>query len=138
MKSQFALLPLFALLQAPAPSAKALEFEVASIRPTMSLSGVAGGCRGRDGHFGTRDAATIPLGRCVVTAARVSHLVSIAYHVDVNRVSGDPHWEGADRFDIQAKAESPTATQEELKQMLESLLADRFKLKLHIDERDVP
>src|SRR5262245_7025192 len=131
MRSQLAVLALLGSLQST-------SFEVASIRPTQSLSGVSGGCRGRDGHFGTFDADTIPLGRCVITAARVSHLVSIAYHLDVNRVSGDPHWNGADRFDLVAKAESSAATKQELQQMLQGLLADRFKLKLHRDAREVP
>jgi uncharacterized protein (TIGR03435 family) len=131
MRSKLAFLALLGLFQTP-------TFEVASLKPTTSLSGVSGGCRGRDGHFGTPEAASIPLGRCVITAARVSHLISIAYHLDVNRVSGDPHWSGSDRFDVEAKAESSVATLFELRQMLQQLLADRFKLKLQSYAREVP
>ena len=113
------------------------EFEVASIKPTKSPLGVNGGCHGRDGRFDSTDTeAVIPVGRCVITAGRLSHIMAIAYRIDVNKIGGRPDWEGPSRFDIEAKAESPTATQEELLHMLQALLADRFKLTYHRDTRD--
>src|SRR5215831_2846237 len=107
-----------------------LEFEVASIKPTKSPLGVNGGCHGRSAQSDHPDMeADVPLGRCVITAGRLSHIMAIAYRIDVNRIGGRPDWEGPSRFDIEAKAESPSATQEELLQMLRALLTDRFKLK---------
>jgi uncharacterized protein (TIGR03435 family) len=111
--------------------AAGLEFEVAAIKPTRSPLGVQGGCHGRDVHFRLDDdRLNVPLGRCVITAGRLTHIMSIAYDFDVNRITGRPDWDGPSRFDIEAKAESESTTQEDLLQMLRTLLADRFKLKV--------
>jgi uncharacterized protein (TIGR03435 family) len=119
-------------LALPAP-----EFEVASIRPTKSPLGVNGGCHGRDARFGPADAeAGVPLGRCVITAGRLTHIMAIAYKFDVNRIEGRPDWDGPSRFDLEAKAENESATQDELLQMLRNLLADRFKLKVSSETKE--
>jgi uncharacterized protein (TIGR03435 family) len=108
-----------------------LEFEAASIKPTKSPLGVTGGCHGQDARFALTDAeANVPVGRCVITAGRLTHIMAIAYKIDVNKIGSRPDWDGPSRFDIEAKAESQSATQEELLQMLRGLLADRFKLKV--------
>ena len=108
-----------------------LRFEVASIKPTKFSTGVMGGCHGRDAHFRPGEGeATIPLGRCVITAGRLTHIMAIAYGFDVNRIAVRPDWDGPSRFDVEAKAENPSATQAELLEMLRTLLADRFKLKV--------
>src|SRR5215470_10421313 len=108
-----------------------LRFEVASIKPTKFSTGVMGGCHGRDGYFRPEEAeTTVPIGRCVITAGRLTHIMAIAYGFDVNRIVVRPDWDGPSRFDVEAKAENPSATQEELLQMLRTLLADRFKLQI--------
>jgi uncharacterized protein (TIGR03435 family) len=130
MRLHVAALVMFGVLQQP------LQFEVASVKPTKSLSGVSGGCRGRDVHLAPTDVRmAIPLGRCVITAGRLTHIMAIAYRIDVNRIGGRPDWEGPNRYDIEAKAESTSATQQQLLQMLQALLADRFKLKAHLDTK---
>jgi uncharacterized protein (TIGR03435 family) len=48
-----------------------------------------------------------------------------------------PAWINSEIFDIEAKAESPT-TEAQLKLMLQTLLVDRFKLKLHREDREMP
>jgi uncharacterized protein (TIGR03435 family) len=113
------------------------EFEVASIKPTRSPLGVNGGCHGRDARFAPTDAeAGVPLGRCVITAGRLTHIMAIAYKFDVNRIEGRPDWDGPSRFDLEAKAEHESATQDELLQMLRNLLADRFKLKVSSETKE--
>jgi uncharacterized protein (TIGR03435 family) len=115
------------LLASPAD----LRFEVASIKPTKFLTGVQGGCHGRNAQFRQEQTeAAVPLGRCVFTAGRLTHIMAIAYNIDVNKIGGRPDWDGPSRFDVEAKAETPSATQEELLEMLRNLLADRFKLKM--------
>ena len=53
-------------------------------------------------------------------------------------VSGGPSWIGADLFELDAKAEDPSATPvSQLRQMLQSLLRERFKLAFHMETRDV-
>jgi uncharacterized protein (TIGR03435 family) len=115
------------LLASPAE----LRFEAASIKPTKFATGVMGGCHGRDAHFRPDDyESAVPLGRCVFQAGRLTHIMAIAFSIDVNRIAVRPDWDGPSRFDLEAKAENPSATQEELLQMLRTLLADRFKLKV--------
>jgi uncharacterized protein (TIGR03435 family) len=114
-------------------------FEVATIKPMASPSGVSGGCHGAvPSPFSALD-TVIPNGRCVISAARLSHLIGVAYDVDMNRVKGGPEWMwGTPRFDVQAKAENLEATHQELLAMLQQLLADRFALRLHHESRMMP
>jgi uncharacterized protein (TIGR03435 family) len=133
-------LALCALLLSGSLSSRAagIEFEVASIKPTKSPTGVTGGCHGSDSRFGPNDpVALVPLGRCVITAGRLTHLMAIAYQVDVNRIGGRPEWEDPMRFDVEAKAESASATRQQLLQMLQALLEDRFKLKASREKKEV-
>jgi uncharacterized protein (TIGR03435 family) len=53
-------------------------------------------------------------------------------------VSGGPSWIGTDLFELDAKAEDPAATTvTQLRQMLQSLLRERFKLAFHMETRAV-
>jgi uncharacterized protein (TIGR03435 family) len=69
--------------------------------------------------------------------ATMVDLISMAYKLESDKVIGGPGWLDWDRFDVAAKA--PEATkQDELNQMLQNLLADRFKLVVHKDTRPMP
>ena len=57
-----------------------------------------------------------------------------AYGLSGFQVSG-PGWLGSDRFDITAKVATP-AKDDQLRLMLQSLLAERFKLALHRDQKE--
>jgi uncharacterized protein (TIGR03435 family) len=116
------------------------RFEAASIKPTTSASGVTGGCRGIDSKIAPTDARNnVPLGRCVITAGRLSHLMSIAFDLPLQRISGFPDWDGPNRFDIQAKAEDPsTASDAQLYSMLQAFMTERFKLTLHREIKEMP
>jgi uncharacterized protein (TIGR03435 family) len=46
-------------------------------------------------------------------------------------------WYDSDQYDIVAQAGSPDATPEQIRQMLQTLLADRFKLAIHREIRDL-
>ena len=48
-----------------------------------------------------------------------------------------PKWATAERFDVEARAPQPTPTKDQMRLMMQSLLADRFKLTLHFDARQV-
>jgi uncharacterized protein (TIGR03435 family) len=83
--------------------------------------------------------ANVPLGRCVITAARLSHLLNIAFEVPLERISGLPDWDGPSRFDIEAKADDPVSTTErQLLAMLQRFLTEQFKLTLHHELKDAP
>ncbi len=129
------LLPL--LLLAAAARAQ-LAFEVASVKPAKGPGGVRGGCHGIDSIYSPNQRASAPpLGRCVISNARLGHLIQIAYR---SQYRGGPDWVrfGDDRFNVDAKVEDPTkATEAQLLQMLQGLLEERFGLKLHKETKDV-
>jgi uncharacterized protein (TIGR03435 family) len=115
-------------------------FEVASVKPANDANGVSGGCHGIDSNYAPNQMATAPpLGRCVIRDARLDHLISIANRVRyMLQISGGPDWIKGDRFNIDAKAEDPTkATEEQLLEMLQRLLAERFSLMLRREIKDV-
>jgi uncharacterized protein (TIGR03435 family) len=128
----------------PLAAGSPLDFEVASVKPSTSgFNGVRGGCHGIDSKYSpTQQASAPPLGRCVITDGRLSHLITIAYNLSsVALIKDAPDWVigGLERFTIEAKAEDPTkATEAQLLEMLQTLLVDRFKLKFHRENQDVP
>jgi uncharacterized protein (TIGR03435 family) len=85
------------------------------------------------------------------TGMTMKELIKIAYDLNYGadrQVSGGPAWLGSTRFDIEAK-EDPAVSAElqklaaeqrgdRLRQMLRSLLADRFKLQLHHESTELP
>jgi uncharacterized protein (TIGR03435 family) len=118
-------------------------FEVASVKRAHGGSGWRGGCHGIDSRYGPNDASSaVPLGRCVITDARLSHLLGIAFPFRALQfLKGGPDWAtfGDLRFNIEAKAEDPaSATEEQLLQMLRALLIERFSLRFHRETQDVP
>jgi uncharacterized protein (TIGR03435 family) len=76
-------------------------------------------------------------GRYELRNATMVDLVLTAYGVDADKVLGGPSWLEMDRFDVIAKAPG-NSTAETRKAMLQALLADRFKLVVHNDTRQMP
>jgi len=116
-------------------------FEVASVKLGNPENGWTGGCHGIDSTYAPNNAASAPpLGRCVIRDARLNHLLALANRVrSMAQISGGPDWIRDYRFNIDAKAEDPTkATEEQLLQMLQALLTERFSLKMRVDRKDMP
>ena len=76
------------------------------------------------------------LGRYELRFATMLDLIRIAYNVDPERVAGGPSWLELDRFDLFAKTPE-TFSAETRRLMLQSLLAERFKLAVHNDSRPI-
>jgi uncharacterized protein (TIGR03435 family) len=114
----------FGQAQAPSPAPK-LEFEVASIHLSQStdMYRVNAGLKmdGSQAHF---------------SSLSISNLITLAYHVQANQISG-PDWISHQRFDISAKLPDG-ATVAQIPDMLQSLLADRFQLKMHRETKEMP
>ena len=124
------------------------SFEVASIKPVQIGPGLIKGpinpvlgCRGTDSHS---PGITLPMGRCVSRFEPLRTVIALAYDIPPallypyeGKVIIGPTWINSEFFDIDAKAESPT-TEAQLKLMLQTLLAERFKLKLHRENREMP
>ena len=77
-------------------------------------------------------------GRYEIKNATMVDLIRTAYGFETpENVFGGPNWVEFDRFDIVAKAANDTS-QEALKSMLQSLLADRFQLVAHNETKPLP
>lgn len=130
------------LLCAALARAQAPEFEVATVKLNKAGGGVNGGCHGVDSKYTPGQAAVAaPLGRCVITAGRLSHLIGIAWNLRVQLIRNAPDWvmTGVERYNIEGKAEDPAKTTEaQLLQMLQALLIERFQLKFHRENEDRP
>jgi uncharacterized protein (TIGR03435 family) len=75
-------------------------------------------------------------GRYEVKDASMLDLTTTAYGVQADRIQGGPAWLASDRFDIIAAPAG--ATQKTVNLMLQSLLAERFKLAVHRDMKPMP
>jgi uncharacterized protein (TIGR03435 family) len=129
------------LLGAAGMMAQAPEFEVASVRQSTSgINGVRGGCHGIDSTFGPNEYAPPPLGRCVITDGRLSHMIAIAYQLNsMGLIKNATDWmiSGDARYTIQAKADDPEhTTEKQLLAMLQALLVERFRMKFHRENKE--
>ena len=79
---------------------------------------------------------TSPGGRFRASATTLKFLLEWAYGIQPSQHSGGPSWIGTDRYDIVAKAEG-NATDTQIKLMVQTLLADRFKLRLHQERKEL-
>jgi len=100
-----------------------LTFEVASVKPAapQPMGRLRGSVEGGPG--------TPAPGRIRFTDMPLRVLIMRAYNVQQFQVSG-PSWMDSQRFDIIAKVPDGSS-KEDTRIMLQNLLADRFKLKLH-------
>ena len=86
---------------------KAPMFDVASVKLSSSqISGLGGGRKGPPPF-------TTDPKRLAARGVTLKRLISHAYTVEESRVSGGPAWTENERYDIDAKTESP-ATREEM------------------------
>jgi uncharacterized protein (TIGR03435 family) len=99
-----------------------VEFEVASIRPSSPATS-SGGARidGAQVHY-----ARFPF----------REYLARAYRIRLSQVIG-PEWISSERFDVDAKLPDGT-TPSQVPEMLQALLHDRFNLKAHLEQREMP
>uniref|UniRef100_Q01YN7 TIGR03435 family protein n=1 Tax=Solibacter usitatus (strain Ellin6076) TaxID=234267 RepID=Q01YN7_SOLUE len=109
------------------PAAAPQAFDVASIK--VSQIGKAGGEGSR------RENVQISLGSVNMRNVSLKTAIRWAYHVMDFQVSG-PEWLANERYDIMAKAAGP-APDAELRVMLQTLLAERFKLAVHQQTKEM-
>jgi len=110
-----------ALFGQPAP----LSFEVASIKPAAPIT---------DGRIMVRMGGDP--GRVDWTNVSIRDIVRQAYEVKEYQISG-PDWMGSTRFDLSAKLPEG-APRSKVPEMLQNLLAERFKLTVHKETKELP
>jgi uncharacterized protein (TIGR03435 family) len=116
--------------QAPPAPASPRVFEVASVKQNKSGDNFI--------RFGLQ-----PGGRFNAQNVPARELIRFAYNVQPFQIEGGPGWLNSDRFDVTAKAEGdvpPTGPGQSgpVQEMMQSLLAERFKLKVHRETKEMP
>jgi uncharacterized protein (TIGR03435 family) len=104
------------------------EFEVASLKPFDGDTPARGMVMGGPG--------TITPNRITGDGVTLARLIYQAYDVPFDQISG-PGWLQQDRFSVSANI-PPGATKDQVKVMLQNLLAKRFGLVLHREPREFP
>ena len=115
-------------------TATAFAYEVASIRPNKSGGNTVRIMSRRDG--------------LTATGATLKMLIKTAYQVEDHQIAGAPNWFDSEKYDIEAKVdrsvaeELPKLSEDrralETQRMLQALLADRLKLTLHRETKELP
>jgi uncharacterized protein (TIGR03435 family) len=119
MTSRFAVGALFAAIS------HAQSFDVASVKPSANPVG-------KDYNN------QIAIGPSSLTAKNVTlkRLIEEAYNLEPPRVFAGPKWLDESEFDVDAKADR-AVSREDLRRMLQPLLASRFHLVLHHETREL-
>ncbi len=128
---------LFAGSQAPrwiAFAQNRLSFEVASVKQNKT--------KDQNGF------QVLPSGRLVIANIPLQLIITTAYGLPFqsDRLSGGPDWIRTDRFDIEATpppgavpaGASSQVREDTIRQMLQNLLADRFKMSVRRETKDQP
>lgn len=123
------------------------KFEVASVKPCQDEPASPTGAR--TGGPGLSNASP---GRINIPCATVEALINTAYIRygerllndagnrvgDYKRIAGGPSWTRSDKYTIEARAEGTPDAKVMLGPMLQSLLEDRFQLKVHRETEERP
>jgi uncharacterized protein (TIGR03435 family) len=121
------------------PAAAPLTFDAISIHPTKLKTTTVNG-----GAEISRMVIQATLDSYHVENATVKVLIMDGYGVKEDSIIGGPDWVGTTGYDVDAKvtpaadAPPPKLNRAERRQMIQSLLADRFKLVVHYETKDAP
>jgi uncharacterized protein (TIGR03435 family) len=122
----------------PAPAPKPLAFDVASIKPSTLLAGGRGGRGGGRGVGGRgRSGLVFTPGMISAPSITARQLILQAYQLKPYQLSGGPDWLDSDRFELEAKGAN-AGEPDDLRQMLQTLLGERFQLAIHRETRETP
>jgi uncharacterized protein (TIGR03435 family) len=118
-------------IPAPPPPEKPMaadadpSFEVATIKPNDSGATSMQGLNIRGRHFTTR-------------ASSLQDLIAFAYNLHSRQIVNAPSWINTDRYDINALPDAEgVPNPEQVRIMIRKLLADRFQLKFHHEQREM-
>ena len=113
-----------------------IEFDVASVKPNKSggpasSNNPLGPCNVYSPYGGFFQANNFPLYTYILFAYKIMGNQEQFLRLQM------PEWAMTEHFDIQARAEG-NPDKDQMRLMMRSLLADRFKLRIHYETRQVP
>ena len=98
------------------------DVEVATIKPTQP---------GNDQMMFQTHGGTL-----VIKNLTLGFMMSFAYDLPVRQITGKPGWMDTDKWDIEAKSDTPgEPNPSQLKLMMQKLFAERFGLQVHEEKR---
>jgi uncharacterized protein (TIGR03435 family) len=101
------------------------SFEVATIKPAKGERGFSL-LVNRSGMLNT-------------TSTSLADLIKFAYDMHPRQITGGPQWLEMERFDVTGKPDTPgLPSVQQLKGMVQRLLAERFALKFHTEKKELP
>jgi uncharacterized protein (TIGR03435 family) len=100
------------------------RFEVASVRLNTTAANRS-------------STSFLPGGRFSARFTTLDRQVVNAYRIKDYQLSGGPRWVYSERYDIEAKAEG-NPSRDQMRMMLQGLLAERFHLVIHRETRELP
>jgi uncharacterized protein (TIGR03435 family) len=101
------------------------SFDVATIKPNNSGASSIQGLTMNGRNFATRNSS-------------LADLIGFAYEVQAKQIVSGPDWLDKDRYDIAAVPDQEGAPNaQQLRVMMQKLLASRFNLKFHHDQREL-
>jgi uncharacterized protein (TIGR03435 family) len=103
------------------------EFDVATIKPAPPQS---------EGRTSTRISSDLSTGNLTYSNVNLREVIGKAYKLQQYQING-PAWLETERFDIVAKF-PPHSAAEQVPLMLQALLADRFRLTVHGETKELP
>lgn len=114
-----------------------MDFDVATVRP-----GRPDGSPGVNFTLGPGEAYANTGGRLIASNISLLDYIRFAYKLTDGQVevlqASAPKWLMIDAFDIQAKSALHNPTKDQMRLMMQSLLADRFNLSVHAEMRELP
>jgi uncharacterized protein (TIGR03435 family) len=111
--------------QGLAPLAPAAStFEVASVKESHSLE--------IDGVFNRTG------GRFIASNLELRSLIQYAYRIREYQLVNVPEWANSTRYSIEATVADASASNDAVRAMVQNLLAERFGLRTHREQRDLP
>ncbi len=119
-----------AIAQQPAPNPPLPVYDIVSIHPHSAL----------DENVGMHIQTSI----YTATNITLKELISYAYRIREDLISGFPTWANSAHFDVTAKISDPDhsvldkLSHEQIGAMCRPLLADRFQLKVHTEIKTLP
>jgi uncharacterized protein (TIGR03435 family) len=116
-----------------------MEFDVVSVKPDTAVPSRQ--TVSSNVPLGPEDAFNPTGGLLSATNFALAQYMIFAYKLTSSQfqsvVSQLPKWANAERFDIQARA-AGNPTKDQFRLMIQALLADRFKLAIHYETRQLP
>jgi len=138
-----------ATTQAPTPiidgwqkaAGGAQAFDIASVKQNKSGMPPSGDPIASNIPLGPQDMFSPTGGLLSATNTPLSQYMIFAYKLTPNQFASVmaqlPKWATTDRYDIQARA-SGNPTKDQFRMMMQALLADRFKLAIHYETKQLP